>query len=437
MIGLCKNFGEEIVTTKENGINFTVSAPGKVILHGEHSVVYGRLAIAASLGLRTTVQLEEIERPNSFILKILSLGFEQEFDLSKIQENLLDKHPSLSSNISEFNLTTPKLIDHETYLRQVETELNKICNSVNVTNVKAAEAVKCIILLLSGILCSANIKLQPVSIKLDSHLDVGAGMGSSASFAVAFSAVFMHYLKIKTLKMANISKEGFRPFKWNELEVGKEPNFSEKELALISDWAFCGEQIFHGTPSGLDNTICTYGNLVEFRKHHPTVYIKLTARFRVLLINSMKPRQTHKMVMKVKGLKSTFPQLVEHILDAMEVLTLEAVDIMRKIDSSPDVDSNNFLDVKKNYDNWETIISINHSLLCSLGVTDSKIEEVLTILGTFGLTGKLTGAGGGGYVLCVLPPAFDPTGVIKKLKEDNFVVHDTYLGGEGVKVDKE
>ena len=41
-----------------------VSAPGKVILFGEHAVVYPEHpAVASAIDLKTTVVLEEIERP--------------------------------------------------------------------------------------------------------------------------------------------------------------------------------------------------------------------------------------------------------------------------------------------------------------------------------------------------------------------------------------
>lgn len=38
-------------------VNFIVSAPGKVILNGEHSVVYGKAALAGVIGQRNHINI--------------------------------------------------------------------------------------------------------------------------------------------------------------------------------------------------------------------------------------------------------------------------------------------------------------------------------------------------------------------------------------------
>lgn len=61
-------------------VTIKVSAPGKVILHGEHSVVYGKLAIAASLDLRTSVVLQE-KHNNRLEIYFSDLKLRKKFDL--------------------------------------------------------------------------------------------------------------------------------------------------------------------------------------------------------------------------------------------------------------------------------------------------------------------------------------------------------------------
>lgn len=50
-------------------VKFTVSAPGKVILNGEHSVVYNKPALAGVIGLRNSVTFT-VSKRNSIHDKI-------------------------------------------------------------------------------------------------------------------------------------------------------------------------------------------------------------------------------------------------------------------------------------------------------------------------------------------------------------------------------
>uniref|UniRef100_A0A7N4PKG7 Mevalonate kinase n=1 Tax=Sarcophilus harrisii TaxID=9305 RepID=A0A7N4PKG7_SARHA len=61
-----------------------VSAPGKVILHGEHAVVYGKVALAEALDLRTFLQIKP-HKDGKVSLRLPNLGTKRDWDVSKLQ----------------------------------------------------------------------------------------------------------------------------------------------------------------------------------------------------------------------------------------------------------------------------------------------------------------------------------------------------------------
>lgn len=74
----------------------------------------------------------------------------------------------------------------------------------------------------------------------------------------------------------------------------------------------------------------------------------------------------------------------------------------------------------------------------ALKVSHPTLNQICEILKSFGLSGKLTGAGGGGYAIALVPPninegkLFDVTTM---LKCKGFEVIFTKLGGTGVQVE--
>lgn len=179
---------------------------------------------------------------------------------------------------------------------------------------------------------------------------------------------------------------------------------------------------------GVDNTICTYGTMVEFRKGQTPTLIKLKNPLKVLLINTKVPRETKKMVEIARKVLESRPDYFNTTLERMESIAQDAITNITNL-------NNDSVDIVGCYGNLHKLAKENHELLKNLGVSHSKLEEIVGILKEFQLGGKLTGAGGGGYALTLLPPSFPDVQiqkVVDRLNGSGFHAVLTDLGGPGV-----
>jgi mevalonate kinase len=62
------------------------SAPGKVILHGEHAVVFNKNAIAMSVGLRTHVQVTRDPKAQQVRISYQNLVSESIWSLDELKQ---------------------------------------------------------------------------------------------------------------------------------------------------------------------------------------------------------------------------------------------------------------------------------------------------------------------------------------------------------------
>ena len=95
-------------------------------------------------------------------------------------------------------------------------------------------------------------------------LPVGAGLGSSAAFSVSTAAALLESRRLLLLQRGRVTWVGppaavqqgsglggeVAPRAW--AAVG-----DAEVLARVNAWAFAAEMLFHGAPSGLDNTVST------------------------------------------------------------------------------------------------------------------------------------------------------------------------------------
>jgi mevalonate kinase len=389
---------------------FMVSAPGKVIVFGEHAVVHGKAALAAAISLRSYLLVTTLSKSHRTVtLNFRDIGMDHTWDIDSLPWNVF-KHPSKKKMY--YDLVTeldPDLVAAvQPHAAAVSTD-----KPDDVRKIHQNSAAQFLYLFLS----LGSPESHAAIYTLRSTIPIGAGLGSSGSVSVCLSTALL--LQIRTLA-------GPHP--------DQPPEEAEVQIERINRWAFVGEMCIHGNPSGVDNTVSAGGKAVLFRRSDyskpPTVTpLNKFPELPLLLVNTRQSRSTAVEVAKVGRLRETHPEVTEAMLDTIDKVTMSASEMIKE---------NDFEDDEEALEEFGALFRINHGLLVSLGVSHPRLERIRELVdyANIGWT-KLTGAGGGGCAIVLVRPDATPQtlkDLEAKLAAENFEKFETTLGGDGVGV---
>jgi len=284
------------LTDADTGIGY-----GKVILLGEHSVVYGRHAIACPIPLTMQAVVEDHDKGVELLIPRWGI----EYQLAKPPEQR----------------------------RSFEKASGLIMDRLGLSD-------------------------QGMRIEVFPDVPRGMGMGGSAALAVAIiRALDLHY------------------------RLG----LTDEE---INDLAYQSEKVAHGQPSGIDNTIATYGKPLIFRMGTPPLVESLNIPEPLSLVLGMTRTEglTARTVLNVREARDRQPQLYDKIFDDIDALVLQSITAIQN----------------KDLRTLGELMNVCQGLLNALQVSTPEIERLIGIARKAGALGaKLTGGGGGGAVVAL------------------------------------
>ncbi|WEW61279.1 Mevalonate kinase [Emydomyces testavorans] len=390
---------------------FMVSAPGKVIVFGEHAAVYGKPAIAAAISLRSYLLVTTLSKSQRTVtLNFRDIGLNHTWKIDTLPWHLFHQPSKKRFYYSSVSSLDPELLNAITpHAEAVSKHLPEKQRKIHVRSATA---------FLYLFLSLGSSKSPGFIYTLRSTIPIGAGLGSSASVCVCLSAALL--LQIRALA-------GPHP--------DQPPEEAEVQIERINHWAFVGELCIHGDPSGVDNVVSAGGKAVIFQRNDsgpPSVTpLTIFPKLPLLLVDTQQPRSTATQVEKVRTLKHNHPSMTELILHGIGQLTTSALELI----SSADFDGNGASDA---LEHLGTLICMNHGFLVSLGVSHPRLERIRELVdyADIGWT-KLTGAGGGGCAITLFRPDVNDE-TIKELERkftaEGFQQYKTVLGGDGVGV---
>lgn len=143
--------------------------------------------------------------------------------------------------------------------------------------------------------------------RVTSELPTAAGLGSSASFCVALSAAALSFF-------GAIADDDSR--------------WSDADRATINKLAFEGEKMVHGNPSGIDNTIVTFGGAFRFSHASSPVSFAMPATCRVLIVDTRVLKRTKLQVQHVARMLQERRHDVETLLSRIGQISCDAEAIL-------------------------------------------------------------------------------------------------------------
>jgi len=280
------------------------SAPGKVILFGEHAVVYGRPALAVPV---TDVQAVA----------------------------------TVDAGRSEPGVTV---------------HAHDIGRTIDVGQAEADEPLS---LTVRNTLSALGLRLDEVqlAVHVRSSIPIASGMGSGAAVATAVVRALGKHLD--------------HPF----------------NADTVSSLVYETEQVYHGTPSGIDNTVVAFEQPVYFRRGEPIAILEVGQPFWVAIADSGAPSLTRQTVADVRSARQRCPEAYERLFDEIGAL----VDTARAAIEGGEVGA------------LGPLMNQNQALLRQLGVSSPALEGLIEAARKGGALGaKLSGGGVGGNVVAAV-----------------------------------
>ena len=278
-------------------------ANGKVILLGEHAVVYGRHAIAAPIPL--AIEVRVLDATDGVRLLIPRWGVEQR--IRSVAEHQQGAAGVLAVLLRELSL-------HD----------------------------------------------RAIDIEVFPHIPRAMGLGGSAALAVAIVRSLDERFAL------NLSAE------------------------RVNALAFECEKAAHGTPSGIDNTVATYGQMLLYSNASRPRFSPLAPKWSMPIVIGMSGKEslTANNVAQVRAAWQRQPARYEALFDQIDALVLAGVDALAAGDL-PELGE---------------LMNLNHGLLNALQLSTPELEDMVHVARRAGAVGaKLTGGGGGGSVIALCP----------------------------------